>query len=143
MKKPAVRVLVVDDFQPFREWVCLKLAEEVGFEVVGEAADTEQAFEKARELIPDLILLDIGLSGVNGLEAQTQLSRLNLPAEIVFLTEYSDRGAIECALSNGAGGYILKSDAERELLPALQAVLNGADKVLSSGCYLAVNRVAF
>lgn len=135
MKKRNIRVLVVDDFKAFRQWVSTFLGEHGGFEVAGEAANAKEAFQKAQELVPDLVLLDVGLPDGNGLEVGKQICGVAPSAKIVFLSAWADRDVVQSALRNGAKGYVLKSDAPKELLPAITVVLNGGTfvKVQSVG----------
>lgn len=130
MTSAAIRVLVVDDFSPFRQWVCSKLESQGEFHL-HEAADPREAICKSLELKPDLILLDIGLPHMSGIETQTEISRFVPSAKILFLSAFSDTDVVNSALSNGAKGYVLKSDAGRELLPAVEAVLRGGRFVSS------------
>ena len=96
----AVRILVVDDFEPWRREICSVLQARPNFSVVAEAADGVEAVQKATELHPDLVLLDIGLPTLNGIEASDQISR-NIPAAtILFITEISDADVVEKALGS-------------------------------------------
>ena len=88
--------------------------------------------ERAEELKPDLILLDIGLPSLNGIEAAKRISTLVPDAMIIFVTQHNDAQVVAKALSNGAKAYLLKADAYRELLPAVDAVLEGK-RFISSG----------
>jgi DNA-binding NarL/FixJ family response regulator len=116
---------VVDDHEPFRRFVLSTLHERAELQVIGEASDGLQAVGKAEELQPDLIVLDVGLPTLNGIEAAHQISRLVPTATILFLSHNNDADLVAMALSNGARGYVLKLDATRELLPAVDAVLRG------------------
>ena len=127
-----VRVLVVDDYEPFRHFVRATLQARPELRIICEASDGLQAVQKAEELQPDLVLLDIGLPLVNGMEAAHKISRLVPGATILFLSQNNDADIIEAAISNGAKGYVLKLNAQRELLPAVQAVLRG-ERFASSG----------
>ena len=120
-----VRVLVVDDFEPWRDFVRSALMKQPGLQVVGEASDGLEAVQKSQELQPDLILLDIGLPTMNGIESARHIKQLAPGAKILFASENSDVDVIRVALSDGALGYVLKADAAHELLPAIAAVLRG------------------
>ena len=120
-----IRVLVVDDFELWRRLACTALEREPGFNLIGEAADGIVAVQKAQELQPDLILLDIGLPGLNGILAAHRIRELSPKSKIVFLTEDHSREMAQEGLRRGGSGYLVKSDAGRELLPAVKAVLRG------------------
>ena len=125
------RVLVVDDFEPWRHHVSSMLQTQPDLRVVAEAADGLGAVQKAQELKPDLILLDIGLPNLDGLAAAKRIRQVAPAAPIIFLTANSDKGMVRAALSTGAAGYVLKTDAARELLTAVAGVLGGDDFVSS------------
>ena len=120
-----IRILVVDDFEPWRHFVALALEKHSHLQVVFEASDGLQAVNKARQLQPDLILLDIGLPTLNGIDAARRIRDLAPNAKTLFLSENNSPEIVEAALSTGARGYVIKSDAGRELLPAIQAVVEG------------------
>ena len=94
-------------------------------QIVGEAPDGLVAVQKAEELKPDLVLLDIGLPNLNGIEAAGRILELVPHTKILFLTQNNDADVARATLSNGAQGYILKTSARSELLPAVEAVLRG------------------
>ena len=127
----SVRVLVVDDFEPWRQQVCSILQTQRELRVVAEAADGLEAVQKAQELQPDLILLDIGLPNLDGLEAAKRIRQVDPGAKILFLTQNGDKKIVQAALRTGAHGYVLKTDAGSELLPAVAGVLGGDDFVSS------------
>jgi len=129
---PSVRILVVDDFQPWRQHICSVLQTRPDLRVVAEVGDGLEAVQKAKELRPDLVLLDIGLPSLNGLEAAKGIRQVAPDARIIFVSQSSDGAIVRAALSTGAQGYILKSDAERELLTAVAGVLDG-DEFISPG----------
>jgi DNA-binding NarL/FixJ family response regulator len=130
--RSVVRVLIVEDFEPFRRFVCTTLREKTAWKIVAEAADGLHAVQKAKELEPDLILLDIGLPTLNGIEVAERISTLVRDAKIIFVTQNNDPDVMSSALSNGAHGYVLKAHAKRELVPAVEAVLEGG-RFLGSG----------
>lgn len=92
-------------------------------QVIGEAADGWEAIQRAQELRPDLIVLDVGLPYLNGLEAATHLRQVAPGAKILFLTQNSDKDIVRGALNAGAQGYVLNTDGGRELLPLWQPFL--------------------
>ena len=100
--------------------------------VVAEVAGGLEAVQKAQELQPDLILLDIGLPALDGLEAAKRIRQVAPDAGIIFVTQDSDRDMVRVALSTVAQGYVLKTDAGSELLPAVTSVLEG-DGFVSRG----------
>jgi DNA-binding NarL/FixJ family response regulator len=126
------RVLVVEDFLPFRRFICSALGEKPELQVVGEASDGQEAVHKAEELRPDLILLDIGLPTLNGIEAARQIRKLAPESKIVFVSQESSADVIEEAMNLGAMGYVVKAQAGRELLAAVDAVRDGR-KFVSNG----------
>jgi DNA-binding NarL/FixJ family response regulator len=121
----AVRVLVVEDFAAFRQFTCEALASIRDVEIVGEVSDGLEAIQKAVELRPDLILLDIGLPTLNGIEVARQVRKLVPESKIIFLSQESSADIVQEALNLGAVGYIVKARTNRELLPAVGAVLAG------------------
>jgi DNA-binding NarL/FixJ family response regulator len=128
---PSIRILVVDDFEPWRQQDCAILQTRQELRVVAEAADGLEAVQKAQELKPDLIVLDIGLPTLNGLEAAKRIRRVAPGVKIIFLTQDSDKDTVGIAFSTGAHGYVLKTDAGSELLIAVARVLGGNDFVSS------------
>ena len=120
-----VRVLVVDDYEPFRRFVCSTLKQRSDLQVIGEASDGLEAVRKAEEMQPDLILLDLGLPGLNGLEAARRIRKLSPESKILFVTQESSADVMQEALSLGALGYVVKAYAGRDLLAAVEAVCQG------------------
>ena len=121
-----MRVLVVDDFEPIRDLVCSKLQTEPQLQVVCQVSNGLEAVQKAEELQPDLILLDLSLPGLNGTEAARRIRSLSPLSKIVFVTQETSLEVMEDALRIGAKGYIVKTDIVHELLPGVAAVLSGA-----------------
>jgi len=117
--------LVVDDFEGWRHFVCEALQICPEWQVICEASDGLEAVHKAGDLQPDLIVLDLGLPTLNGIEAARRIRELSPKSKILFLSEQRLWDVAQEALNAGAGGYVLKSDAGRELLPAVEAVLRG------------------
>ena len=123
--------MVVDGFEPWRRQVCALLKTRRELRVVAEVGDGLEAVQQAQELKPDLILVDIGLRKLNGLEAANRIREVAPEAAIIFLTENNDKDIVQAALTIGARGYVLKTDAGRELLRAVKSVLEGNDFVSS------------
>ena len=130
--KPTKRVLVVDDYEPWRRFVCSTLQQRPELQVIGEVSDGSEAVRSAEELQPDLILLDIGLPTLNGIEAARRIRSLSPKSRILFLSENRSRDIADEALRAGGSGYVAKSDAKRELLLAVEAVLEGRRFVSTS-----------
>ena len=121
----SLRVLVVEDFAPFWQFIRSTLAERSDVQVIGEVADGLEAVRKAELLEPDLVLLDIGLPTLNGIEAARQIRKLVPASKIIFVSQESSCEVVEEALNLGAWGYVLKERTANELLPAVKAVLEG------------------
>jgi DNA-binding NarL/FixJ family response regulator len=128
----SVRIFVVDDFEPFWRFVASILQKQPELQVIGEAVDGLEAVQKAQQLQPDLILLDIGLPNLNGIEAARRIRELSPQSRILFVSENRSLDIAEEALRTGAGGYVVKSDAVGELLTAVEAVLKGKRFVSTS-----------
>lgn len=125
-------MLVVDDFVPWRRLASSTLQKNPKLQVIGEASDGLEAVQKAQELQPDLVLLDIGIPKLNGIEAARRIRKLSSASKILFLSENRSADIAEEALSTGADGYVVKTDAARELMPAVNAVLGGKHFVSAS-----------
>jgi len=108
------------------------LGGESALEIVCEVVDGPSAVRKAEEIHPDLILLDVGLPGLNGIEAADQIQQIAFSSRILFVSQQSDPDLVSAALNAGGLGYVLKADAVDELLLAIAVVLRG-DRFLSSG----------
>jgi len=127
-----IRVLIADDFKDWRRQVLLLFEAGPEWQVIAEAEDGLEAIQKAEELKPDLIVLDIGLPRLNGIEAARRIRQLSPRSKIVFLSQNNSLDVVQTALSTGARGYVHKSDAGYELLPAVDAVLRGKQYVSGS-----------
>jgi DNA-binding NarL/FixJ family response regulator len=125
MEMSSVRVLVVDDFEPFRRFICKTLAKRPNLKVVCEVSDGLEAVQKAEELQPDLIFLDIGLPTLNGIAAAREIRTLAPESKIIFVSQESSPDLVHEALNLGARGYVLKTTAGSDLLAAVDAVLDG------------------
>lgn len=127
MAKFPIRVLVAEDYERFRRLLVSTLQNKWGVQVqyIREVADGLEAVQAAQSLQPDLILLDIGLPTLNGMEAARQIRKLSPTSRIVFVTQESSADMVQEALNMGACGYVVKADVGNELLAALTAVLRG------------------
>jgi len=119
------RILVVDDSEPYRKFICSNLAERPELQIVAEVSDGLRAVRKADELQPDLILLDIGLPSLNGIEAARRIGKVSPESKILFVSQECSPDVVQEALWAGACGYIVKTDAGSELLDAVNAALRG------------------
>jgi DNA-binding NarL/FixJ family response regulator len=122
----------VEDFVPFRQFILSTLAAKPDIKVVGEVSNGLAAVNKSLELQPDLVLLDIGLPGLDGINAARQIRNLVSDCKVIFLTQESSADIVQEALSVGARGYVLKIKAASELLLALEVVLLGKTFVSST-----------
>lgn len=118
-------ILLVDDYEPWRRFIRTMVEKQPTMQVVGETSDGMDAVQIAHELQPTLILLDIGLPSIHGLEAARRIRQCAPKSKILFVTENRDREIAQEALAIGASGYLLKSAAASELLTAMEAVLQG------------------
>ncbi len=123
--KQSIRVFLVDDFSPFRDFLRTILAQMPGFEIVGEASDGIEAVQKIRELNPNLILLDVGLPNLSGIEVARQVQNVSAHSIILFVSQICDWDIIEHAFLYGASGYVVKSDAAAEFFSAVESVRRG------------------
>jgi DNA-binding NarL/FixJ family response regulator len=121
----SIRILLVDDHQMFRDGLRSILASKAGVEVVGEAGDGSVAVEMAAALTPDVVIMDIGMHGLNGVEAARRI-KANAPGvQVVALSTHSDKRYVLSMLEAGASGYVLKTAAVDEMCRAVQAVAEG------------------
>jgi DNA-binding NarL/FixJ family response regulator len=128
-RSPLVRILLVEDFEPFRRFIRSQLQPRLDLEVIAEASDGLEAVHVAEQLQPDLILLDIGLPKLNGIDAARRIRKLCPETKIVFLSQESSADVIEEALNSGGTGYVVKTNAGSELLDAIDAMRSGGQFV--------------
>ena len=121
----SMRVLVVEDFVPFWQVIRSTLAERPDVQVICEVADGLEAVQKTELLEPDLVLLDIGLPTLNGIEAARQIRKLAPKSKIIFLSQESSPEVVQEALNLGAWGYVVKTRAASDLVAAVDAFLEG------------------
>jgi len=120
-----IRVLIADDHAVVREGLGSLIGLKPDMVVVGEAADGAEAVEKARELLPDIILMDMVMPELGGLEAIQQLQRENNPARILVLSSFAEDAQIFPAIKSGASGYLLKDTTSKQLFTAIRDVYRG------------------
>ena len=125
MPPSPVRIFLVDDFAPLRKELSLILQNHTRFQIVGETGDGLDAVRIAKELKPDLILLDIGLPNLNGIQVAEQIQSDAPAVKIIFVTQIDDPEVVRAAVDCGSRGYVLKSEAQRELLQTIEDVLVG------------------
>lgn len=118
-------MIVVEDFLSFRKYVCSKLEERPELQVICEVSDGLEAVHKAAVLQPDLILLDVGLPTLNGIEVARRLRELAPKSKVIFLSQETATDFVHQAVSLDAWGYVFKMHAEVDLLQAIDAVLSG------------------
>jgi DNA-binding NarL/FixJ family response regulator len=133
-KLATVRIFVVDDYEPWRRAVCSILQQQKDLEVICEASDGLEAVQKSGELRPDLVLLDIGLPNLDGLEAARQIRKVSPSSKILFLTMQDSPEVAQEALMTGALGFVVKTDAVSDLLLAVNAVMRNERFVRQSIC---------
>ena len=120
-----VKILIADDHGIVRKGLRLQLEQEPAFEVVGEATDGREAVRMAEELAPDVVIMDIAMPNLNGIQATTQLVKKNPQIGVIILSMYSDETYLTRTLSAGAKGYLLKDSADVDLHRAVQVVAQG------------------
>jgi len=120
-----IRILLADDHTLFRQGVRTLLASETDMEVVGEAADGAAAVERAAELKPDVVLLDIGMPGPSSFETTRQIKRNRPETKVLFLTMYDDEDYLLEGMEVGANGYVLKDSPALQLVAAVRDVYRG------------------
>jgi DNA-binding NarL/FixJ family response regulator len=132
-----IHVLVVEDHPVVRRAVCALLSGDPILNIVCETADGGQAVQKAEELQPELILLDIGLPGISGIEAARRIRRVSPKSRLIFLSQHDSLQMVKDALNVGGHGYVAKSDAGQELLKAIRSVREGkqfvSQRIMSQG----------
>jgi DNA-binding NarL/FixJ family response regulator len=126
------RVLVVEDYEPFRRVICDLLRQRADVQIVGQAADGLDAIRQAEALRPDVVMLDIGLPTLSGIEAAGRIRELIPNAKMMFVTVESSVDVVEQGFKRGAHGYVYKPRAQRDLLPVFEAIIRGSRFVSGS-----------
>ena len=129
----ALRILVVEDHPMARKTICDLLQFELRFEVVWEAENGLDGVSSAAALQPDVVLLDITMPTLGGIEAAVRIRRVAPKARIIFLSQHNLKKLAQAALATGAHGYVLKSTAGTDLIPAIRAVMAGEKFVSKLG----------
>jgi DNA-binding NarL/FixJ family response regulator len=129
MENSPVRILLVEDFEPFRNLIRILLEGKSGLQIIAEAADGQEAVQKAAELKAALILLDIGLPSLNGVDAARRIRELSPDFKSLFVSQESSPEVVQEALSLGASGYVAKTRVASDLLLAVEVVLQGGSFV--------------
>ena len=119
------RILLADDYEPWRSCISSLFLKHTEWKIIGEVSDGVEAVQKCQELNPDVVLLDLSLPEVNGVEAATRIRQTVPTTKIVFITAYRDSDVMQTVLRNQAEGYVLKWEIARDLLPAVEAALCG------------------
>jgi len=118
-----ITILLVDDFEPWHAVIKLFVKLNSLLQIIDTAGDGAEAIEKAHQLQPNLVLLDVGLPGMSGIETATHIRRVSPGSKIIFLSENDCEMVKEMALGAGASSYVLKSDVARQLLPAIELAI--------------------
>jgi DNA-binding NarL/FixJ family response regulator len=125
LQPSSIRILGVDDFESWRRFASSTLRKNPGLQVVGEASNELEAFQKAVELEPDLILMGIGVPWVNGIESARRIREMVPEAKIIFLSEEPSFEVVQKAMSLGASAFVVKTMVANELVTAVETVLAG------------------
>jgi len=137
----AYRVLVVDDHKILRDGIMAILERNDEFRVVGEAETGSQAVKLCEKLKPDLVLMDLGLSGMNGIEATAEIIRRHAGTKVIILTMYDDENSVVAAFRAGVRGFLSKTASSAELLDALRIVSQGGSYLSSEASEHLLSRI--
>lgn len=121
----SIRILIADDHGVMRAGLRAILEDESELQVVGEAANGEDALDLATKILPDIALLDIGMPGIDGIEVTRRLKKVAPQIQVLILSVYEDESLLREAIKAGASGYVIKRAAEEDLISAIRAVLRG------------------
>jgi DNA-binding NarL/FixJ family response regulator len=120
-----LRILVVDDHDVVRQGVRLILRDRPDWQICGEAENGAQALQKEKQLLPDLIILDVTMPDIGGMQVASELRSRNSPAKIIILTMHEAKELEHAVKAAGAQGYVIKTHAARDLVSAIQTVIDG------------------
>ena len=125
MRTSFISILLVDDFEPWLRFLEERISETPEMRVIGQAMDGLEAIQKAEQLQPDIILLDVGLPMLNGIEAAAQIKKVAPKSAILFVSESHDPIVVRDALNAGGQGYVLKTKVVQDLRAGIEAALIG------------------
>jgi len=120
-----IKVLIIDDHEVVRRGLRMQLQDEPNLEVIGEAADGNEGVAKTAELNPDVVIIDLQLPGMNGIEAMRQVTSSNTKVKVIVFTFYEDEATVLSAFHAGAMGYVLKNTSMKEIIEAIKITLAG------------------
>ncbi|NOT06553.1 MAG: response regulator transcription factor [Anaerolineales bacterium] len=136
-----IRILLVEDHAMVRAGLRALLERAEDIKIIGEASNGQEAIEMSLALKPDMLVMDIMMPRLNGIQAAEQLRALKLPASILLLSMYSDEGLIHQAMHSGVKGFVLKTSVSEELLQAIHAVARGETFLSKSVSSIVMDRV--
>jgi len=137
-----IKVLIVDDHQVVRRGIINLFEDELDIEIVGEASDGIEAIEKIKELLPDIVLLDISMPKMGGLETVEKLTKLKSTAKIIVFSMHNNEEYIVKSIQSGAMGYVLKDTSKEELLSAIRKVFQGEKFFNSQISEIVINSIS-
>jgi DNA-binding NarL/FixJ family response regulator len=140
MPQTKLRVLIADDHPIFRKGLLLAIGAERDIEIIGEAGDGQQALHLTEKLKPDVIVLDIEMPGLNGLQVAEEIIRRHLSIQVTFLTMYKEEDMFNAAMDIGVKGYVLKESAVSDIVEAIKTVASGRYYISPSISEYLINR---
>ncbi|MEJ2759208.1 MAG: response regulator transcription factor [Anaerolineales bacterium] len=139
----SIRVLLADDHPIVRDGIRNLLSDSIGIEVIGEAEDGEEAYQKVLALTPDVLLLDMELPKISGVDLTRKLLEEGVKVKILALSSYNDRGYISEMLALGASGYLIKDEVPKDILNAIRGVAQGEQGWVSREVAAILSQMAF
>jgi DNA-binding NarL/FixJ family response regulator len=122
---PPIRTILADDYVPLRHSLRSLLERSGGFDVIAEAGRGDEALRLVEEMVPDLLLLDVEMPGMDGLEVARRLRISGLPVKVLVLSAYNDRNYVFSVLEQGAAGYLIKDESPQKIVEAAMRVAGG------------------